>query len=77
LVNAADHKLLSVHRYEEAEHFRCQTIDDAVKHPRPGYYMAKLDLHAAYRSVRIYSDCYTATGLKWKFEGHSEFTLQK
>jgi hypothetical protein len=66
-------KELSVNSYAETEHFRYQTIDDAVKHLKQGYYMAKLDLHAAYRSVKIHPDCYLATGLKWKFEGHSDY----
>ena len=39
-----------------------------------GYYLAKLDLKAAYRSVGIHPDDYCLTGLKWKFSGSSHMT---
>lgn len=64
----------ALNSYAETQSFRYQTLDDAVKQLGPGYYMAKLDLHSAYRSVKIHPDCFMATGLKWKFSGHDEFT---
>ena len=39
-----------------------------------GYFMAKLDLKGAYRSVCIHPDNYRFTGLKWLFNGHSNPT---
>jgi len=53
---------------------RFQTIDDACKMAKPGYWCAKLDLKSAYRSVPIHRDDYKITGLKWQFEGDSEAT---
>ena len=48
-----------------------QSIDDAIKLIDKGYYLAKIDLRHAYRSVPIYPSNYAATGLKWPFEGDS------
>lgn len=48
-------------------HHRFQTVDDAAKLMWPGYYMAKVDLKSAYRSVPISAHSQKFTGLKWKF----------
>ena len=54
--------------------FHFQTIDDAVKLVDKGYYLAKIDLRHAYRSVPIHPSNYTATGLKWTFSGDNSPT---
>lgn len=51
-----------------------ETLDDALKLAKPGYYMCKVDLKSAYRSVPIHKDCYPMTGLKWQFEGQPQPT---
>ena len=48
---------------------RFQTIDDAMKLLDEGYFLAKIDLRHAYRSVPIHPKNYAAMGLKWIFEG--------
>ena len=48
-----------------------QTIDDAIKLVDHNYYLAKIDLRYAYRSVPIHPSNYPATGLKWTFSGDS------
>jgi hypothetical protein len=65
---------LSLNSYAETDSFKYQTVDEAVKFLRPGYYMAKLDLQSAYRSVKLHPDCFAATGLKWQFAGHNQPT---
>ena len=50
---------------------RFQSISDAIKLINKGYYLAKIDLRHAYRSVPIHPSNYAATGLKWLFEGDS------
>ena len=50
-------------------HYRFQTVDDATKLMWPGYYMAKVDLKAACRSVSISKHSQQFTGFKWQFEG--------
>lgn len=49
-----------------------QNLQDACKLAKPYYFMAKIDLQAAYRSVPIHCDDYTATGLQWKFQNMSD-----
>lgn len=49
--------------------FKFQTLDDAIKLLRPNYFMAKIDLRHAYRSVPIHKSNYLATGLQWQFSG--------
>ena len=44
---------------------RFQTIDDATSLLQPGYYMAKIDLKSAYRSVSISAESQQFTGLKF------------
>lgn len=44
-----------------------QTIDDALRLIKPGYYMAKIDLKHAYRSVRVHVHDHQALGCKWHF----------
>ena len=60
--------------YITVEHHKFFTIDDAVKLTKPGYFLAKIDLHHVYRSIPLYPSSFKATGLKWKFTNHSNFT---
>ena len=60
--------------YADTEHFKYQSIDDAIKLLQPGYFMAKVDLCQAYRSVNIHPSNYAATGLKWHFPNTKSFT---
>lgn len=44
------------------------TINHAEELIRPGYFLAKIDLKSAYRSVLIHPSQYKLTGLKWCFD---------
>ena len=46
----------------------------AIKLLKAGYYMAKVDLRHAYRSISIHPNNSAATRLKWKFKGASKVT---
>ena len=60
----------------DVNHFQFQSLDDAIRLLKPGYYMSKIDLHHAYRSVPIHPKNCQDTGLKWKFEGNkAKFTF--
>lgn len=48
-----------------------QTIDDATDLVHKGYYMAKVDLKSAYRSVSINSDSQRYTGLQFSLNGRN------
>ena len=52
-------------------HYRFQTVDDASKLMEPGWYMAKVDLKSAYRSVPISEHSQQFTGLKWQLGGQT------
>lgn len=53
----------------EKETFSYSGIQDATDMIKPGYFLAKVDLKSAYRSVRTHPTNYNFTGLKWTFEG--------
>lgn len=63
-----------VNSYIEVERQHFQTLDDAVNQIKKGYFIAKVDLRHAYRSVPVHPSNYMALGLKWKFTGSSTFT---
>lgn len=65
---------LGVNSYIDIEKQKFQTLDDAARLLRPGYYMAKVDLRHAYRSVPVHPANWSALGLKWRFRGHKHFT---
>lgn len=51
-----------------------QTVSDALNCIGPGWFMAKVDLQSAYRSVGIKVNQHMLTGLQWKFAGDSNNT---
>ena len=63
-----------MNEYTDHHSVRYQTLQDACRLAKPGYYCAKLDLQSAYRSVPIHPDDYKATGLAWRFEGEDTDT---
>ena len=64
----------AVNDYISNDSFKYQTLDNALPRLRPNYYMAKIDLRHAYRSVPIHPSSYHATDCKWKFSGEDDFT---
>jgi len=55
--------------YASKGEVKYQTLSDAVSILRPGWFMAKIDLQSAYRSVHIPVSEHGLTGLSWIFEG--------
>jgi len=64
-----------VNSYIEIEKQSFQTLDDAAKLIGKSFFIAKVDLRRAYRSVPVHPSNYQALGLKWRFQGDSEFTF--
>jgi len=60
--------------FATTNHFKYQSIQDAVDLVTPGCFFAKVDLANAYRSVTIHPSNHRATGLKWQFRGNDHFT---
>lgn len=54
--------------------FKYQCVQDAVDLTTTNCYYAKVDLSQAYRSVKIHPSNHSATGLKWRFNGHTSDT---
>ena len=54
----------AINDYASTEHFKYQSMQDAIDLVTPGSYFAKIDLANAYRSVKIHPSNYKATGLK-------------
>ena len=54
---------------------RYQSVQDAVQLLKKGYYMCKIDLKSAYRSVPIHPSEYSLTGIKHTFLGHKKPTF--
>lgn len=63
-------KAMNDYSYPNEEKF--QSVQNACKIAQQNYFMAKIDLQSAYRSVPIHCEDYTATGLQWKFENMDE-----
>ena len=57
------------------DQFSYQTIEDVVDLIKPSYYLAKLDLASAYRSVKIHPTDWPIAGLAWTFDGDTEPTV--
>lgn len=49
-------------------HYTYESVDDAVKLIKPGYYFGKIDIRHAFRCISISEQSYRATGLHWKFQ---------
>ena len=60
---------LALNCFATLEKFSYQTIQDAAALVTPGCYFAKVDLSAAFRSVRINPRDYPLAGLSWTFSG--------
>ena len=65
----------SLNSLAENEKFSFQSIQDAVDMVTPGCYLAKIDLSAAYRSVKIHPSEHTLAGLSWTFTGDNHPTI--
>ena len=55
--------------YISTHSFKFQTLDDALALLKRNYFMVKIDLRHAYRSVPIHPSNFVATGLQWCFNG--------
>ena len=64
----------SLNDYASKDVCKYQTIQDALSIIKPNYFMAKVDLKWAYRSVCIRPEHTNLTGLKWTFTGMSQPT---
>ena len=59
----------AMNSYGEPQSVRYQTLSEACDLAKTGFFLSKVDLKAAYRSVPIHCTDYPLTGLKWWFKG--------
>ncbi len=59
----------SMNDYTTLHSIKYESLDDATRLAKPNYFMAKVDLKWAYRSVPIHPSDYKATRVQWHFEG--------
>ncbi len=64
----------SLNDYASKLDVRYQTLRSVTSQLRRGYYLAKVDLKSAYRSVGLQPSQYVFTGLQWTFSGDHEPT---
>ena len=57
----------AVNDYATKETFTCDTVNTAIDLINRNWFMAKIDLQSAYRSVPIHPNHQTLTGLQWTF----------
>lgn len=62
----------AINDYATLTTVKYQTLDEAYNLAKPTFYMAKVDLKSAYRSVPIHPSDYCLTGLEWHFEGEEQ-----
>jgi hypothetical protein len=61
--------------YEMREKVKYDSVNDFCKQIARNWFMAKVDLQSAFRSVGIHPVDYEATGLKWRFPGNRKATF--
>ena len=70
-------KIGSVNSYASKDECKYQTVSDALAFVQPGWYMCKVDLQAAYRSVGIDPREQPLLGIRWKFKNSDSYTYME
>ena len=66
---------LSANSYMDLDHYKYTTVDEAACKAKPGFWLAKVDLKHAYRSVGTHPSSWKVTGMSWLFQGTSSMTF--
>lgn len=65
----------SANSYMDLDHYKYVTVDEAACQAKPGFWLAKIDLKHAYRSVGTHPNSWKVTGMSWHFEGTASATF--
>ena len=65
----------SANSYMDLDHYKYVTVDEAACQAKPSFWLAKIDLKHAYRSVGTHPNSWKVTGLSWHFEGSASATF--
>ena len=66
---------LSANSYMDLDHYKYTTVDEAACKAKPGFWLAKIDLKHAYRSVGTHPSSWKVTGMSWLFQGTTDITF--
>ena len=66
--------LSGLNHYATVDHFKYQSVQDAINCIGPGWFQCKVDLRSAYRVCHINPDHQPLCGFKWRFKGDSQYT---
>ena len=66
---------LSATSYMDLDHYKYTTVDEAACKAKPGFWLAKIDLKHAYRSVGTHPSSWKVTGMSWLFQGTTDITF--
>ena len=66
---------LSANFYMAFDHYQYTTVDEAACKAKPGFWLAKIDLKHAYRSVGTHPSSWKVTGMSWLFQGTTNTTF--
>ena len=59
----------------DLDHYKYTTVDEAACKAKPGFWLAKIDLKHAYRSVGTHPSSWKVTGMSWLFQGTTDITF--
>ena len=62
----------SLNSFASKNTFTAESVSDAISRIGPRWFMGKIDLQSAYRSVPVHPSQYAFTGLHWIFENHKK-----
>ena len=65
----------SANSYMDLDHYKYVTVDEAACQAKPGFWLAKIDLKHAYRSVGTRPNSWKVTGMSSHFEGTANATF--
>ena len=66
---------LSANSYMDLDHYKYTTVDEAACKAKPGFWLAKIDLKHAYRSVGTHPSSWKVTGMSWLFQGTTDINF--
>lgn len=66
---------VSANSYMDLDHYKYVTVDEAACKAKPHFWLAKVDLKHAYRSVGTHPNSWKVTGMSWHFKGSANTTF--
>ena len=65
----------SANSYMDLDHYKYGTVDEAACKAKPGFWLTKVDLKHAYRSVGTHPTSWSVTNMSWHFNDSANTTF--